>query len=421
MQQAELEVFVELPDRAPSPVFVGRDVVFRDLDSGIRLARLGRSEGAALVVYGAPGAGKTALMHEAKKRWDLEQEQRPGQAPLAIKVDASAVNSPHRAVLAMLRAVYPDSDFFSRQAETTTGSGKVGIPGVAQGSFQTAMEAAAPSTIEAAMQDPIGFFEHACRPSDWTRPVCLMIDEAQTVCGYPERGESNEFLLHLHASNYPVLMLFGGLGNTLDALEQVGLSRTSVAGVQGLPLLTVEEAASAVYRFLDLYRIPATSNDRAKIAESIAMACSGWPQHLHCYLAETGRIALRNGRLNADDWPEIESGGSALREKIYRQRLNGFGAMRAKVAAIIASVPEKGLDPEVVSATAYESVGPPDAATWGGGRFLAAMIRKGILHDDSNTGQVICPIPSFRDFLAREYPGASMTLDVSDASGLTLG
>ena len=419
MRRAELEVFVKLPDRAASPVFVGRDEVFRDLDSGIRLAQIGQSEGTALVVYGAPGAGKTALMHEAKKRW--EQEQRPGQAPLAVKVDASAVNSPHRAVLAMLRAVYPDSDFFPQQTETTTGGGKVGMPGVAQGSFQTAMEAAAPSTIEAAMQDPLGFFEHACRPSDWTRPVCLMIDEAQTVCGYPERRGPNEFLLHLHGSDYPVLMLFGGLGNTLDALEQVGLSRTSVVGVHSLPLLTIDQAASAVCRFLDLYRIPATSDDRAGFAESIATVCSGWPQHLHCYLAEAGTIALRNGRLNADDWPEIEEGGSTLREQFYRHRLSGFGAMRAKVAAIVASIPEGGLDPEVVSTTAYDSVGRADAATWGDGKFLAAMIAKGILHDDSNTGQVICPIPSFRDFLAREYPTTHMRMDARDESSLTLG
>ena len=146
MVRAELAIFVKLPDRAASPVFVGRDEVFRDLDSGIELARLGRSEGTALVVYGAPGAGKTALMHEAKKRWDEAHGRRTSQTPLAVKVDASA-----------------------------------------------------------------------------------------TVCGYPERSEVNEFILHLHGSNYPVLMLFGGLGNTLDTLERVGLSRTAVAGVNGLP------------------------------------------------------------------------------------------------------------------------------------------------------------------------------------------
>ena len=324
MLRAELAIFVKLPDRAASPVFVGRDEVFRDLDSGIELARLGRSEGTALVVYGAPGAGKTALMHEAKKRWDEAHGRRTSQTPLAVKVDASAVNSPHRAVLTILRAVYPDSDFFSRQSETMTGSAKAGMPGVAQGSFQTAMEAAAPSTIEAAMQDPIGFFEHACRPSDWTRPVCLMIDEAQTVCGYPERSEVNEFILHLHSSNYPVLMLFGGLGNTLDTLEQIGLSRTAVAGVNGLPPLTFDQAASAADRFLDVYEIRASQEDRTGFADSVATVCAGWPQHLHCYLAEAGKIALRNERLTADDWPEIENNGTILREKFYRQRLNGF-------------------------------------------------------------------------------------------------
>lgn len=401
MNRAELETFVKLPDRAASPVFVGRTKILEDIEEGIKLALIGKSEGTARVVYGAPGAGKTALMHEAKARWDELYKKGDAQAPIAVKIDATDVNSPHRAVVAILHALQPDSDFFSRTTETTTGGGAIGLPGIAKGNIQTALETVSPGTLESAKSDPVSFFAYACRPSSWRRPVCLLIDEAQNVRGYPDRNDENEFLLHLQASNYPILIVFGGLGNTLGALEQAKLSRTAVDALHALPLLTNDESADAAKRFLEIYGIPVITGKqhRRPIVDSIAQASSGWPQHLHGFLAEAGKVALEEDCLSTDDWPEIESRGGARRERYYRQRLHGLETVQKQVAAVVSRIPDEGADPGEVSEHAFNCVSEKDAVKWGGGRFYSALVGKGVLHHDLESGKVICPIPSFRRFL----------------------
>ena len=75
-----------------------------------------------------------------------------------------------------------------------------------------------------------------------TPPVCLLIDEAQNVRGSPDRKDKNELLLHLHASNYPSLLVFGGLGNTLSTLEQAKLSRTAVGNARNQGRELIAEA-----------------------------------------------------------------------------------------------------------------------------------------------------------------------------------
>ena len=64
-----LRNFSERDDRSPAPVFVGRVDALADVEGAVRRVAAGDAQGGIRLVYGAPGAGKSALLEEFAKRW----------------------------------------------------------------------------------------------------------------------------------------------------------------------------------------------------------------------------------------------------------------------------------------------------------------------------------------------------------------
>ncbi len=102
-----LAKFVEMGDRRWTPFFVGREeritVAERFCAETLSLAKRREwvVEGATRVLQGAPGAGKTAILSELKRRWKRKRRT----APVAVGVDAADLAGPARIAINIAEAV----------------------------------------------------------------------------------------------------------------------------------------------------------------------------------------------------------------------------------------------------------------------------------------------------------------------------
>ena len=203
-----LERFAALGDRRSSPFFAGpreeMEAVERLCAEALAVARRGGAmEGATLLFQGAPGAGKTALFSEMSRRWARGETVRGGAAPIAVPVFPGDLADEAVVAAGIARAVDPETERSWRETETRDIAGQAGIPGLGRvgGSRRTATAPPAPSLGELCRRFP---------PSSWVRPVCLAVDEVQTV-----REAATDVLVKLHSGlpGLPVVPVLAGLGN----------------------------------------------------------------------------------------------------------------------------------------------------------------------------------------------------------------
>ena len=72
----------------------------------------------------------------------------------------------------------------------------------------------------------IGELSNRLPPERWQAPLVLAIDEFQTLGG-KDQTRVAKLLMSLHEANYnlPVMLVLGGLGNTVDRAREIGLTR----------------------------------------------------------------------------------------------------------------------------------------------------------------------------------------------------
>ncbi len=73
----------------------------------------------------------------------------------------------------------------------------------------------------------LGVLQRMIQPQDWTRTVCIIVDEIQTVD--KDRARDTLVNFHLHNAGLPFVHLFAGLGDSHDVLQEAGLSRLSMS------------------------------------------------------------------------------------------------------------------------------------------------------------------------------------------------
>ena len=304
-------------DRSPPIHFAGRRT---ELDLILsRAAKAGRGAGLTVVLQGAPGAGKTALLREAAKRFDEFDEGAPNQQAIFMPTPWTRDDEP--AVLEQLAgAMFDEAPDSFRTTETTTRSGAVS-GGVAKANLSSATQRR-PVTLSGFP----GFRNHYGHLASDARRVLLLIDEGQRL-----QRDASQLVYQLHGQeDLPVLMVFGGLSNTSERLIEVGLSRlgaNSVVNVGALALADVRESAEQALRWtLDRCREPPIRHSDAQVgewADGMAEKAKGWPQHLTSYirgawmaLADAERLDLSRGNLAAT----LEA-GAASAANYYAGRL----------------------------------------------------------------------------------------------------
>ena len=400
-----LRTFALEDDRLPPPAFVGRQDIIADIEHAVAEAAAGGDavRGRTRLVFGAPGAGKTALLHELARRWRARAADGDASAPVPVDCEPGELTSPVAFTEAILSALVPDSSVDVAKATTTEGGG--GVPGVA--GLRISRTTSVPSLVDSvqAGRTPWAAIREATRPERLARPVVLLVDETQTMPGDPDGDGRTRLLTEIHGGRHglPVMAVLGGLGSSKQIMARRGISRFARGAVHALPLLTEAESGDAVKRFLARHRIAGGDEARALWRQRIAEACNGWPQHLHNYLCGAAQaLADAGGDAEHADLDAALLAGDDWRRQYYDARLEGVSADFPAVAEIVGRLPESGAAMHHVVEWCREAMGTATQES----DLHARMIHDGVLQEMPG-GLVTCPIPSFRRYIlarARNAP-----------------
>ncbi len=238
--------------------------------------------GTILLIQGPPGVGKTALLakcwEEAKKKWwDVAQ------------ITPRDLWDPDR--LRKTLAVSPE-------IRVVGGEGEAGIEKicVAKGKAEV--------TIDHLPRTPIDILKTE------DTPLLLILDEAQHLGedsritgGYKDDVRDLLDQIHNGKLGKSVILLSGGLGMTSRALNNLGISRSSLKSITDLGPLEEEGERTVIREWLK--EEGEAKGDMKDWVDAIAKETYRWPQHIIAYtvpavahLRENGGEMTREGLLS---------------------------------------------------------------------------------------------------------------------------
>ena len=304
--QAIRDYFAWNFDRAgnhPNPLFAGRDAEMNGVLHHVGL--LHRSDGPMPnmtgLIFGAPGAGKSELLVQLKARI---QDVDPDNPPIVIQEGADVLLHPSSLAAALYDEVPTPAQHRLR----------------ARGwSFDTATMKFGPAEL-AASGGHVGALKYIARElreaNGGSMPtVVLLIDEAQArlakVAPYPDAQYA--LAMHLGETGLKVLTVYGGLGNTPDALADCGVTRPN----QHMRFL-LRRLDDPTSRGIAAEALAAITDQPPRVigewAEAIAAHSDGWPAHL------STAIRLVTDRARENDWRLDRDGFNAAMARPHKLR-----------------------------------------------------------------------------------------------------
>ena len=369
-----LRRFSRHADRDLSPFFAGRREELADLaqrceDTLHDWRERGRAGGRTVVIPGCPGMGKTSLIERFEA--DCNRADDPA-SPLAFRMSADDLTDSGALAAALAEAAFEETKV--RNVLEATGA-------------DIARRLRAERTFAALKE---AFFAGRSK----ARPVCLLIDEAQTV-----KPAQKEALRKLHGGHYglPVLPVFAGLNGTEAALRNCGISRLSNKARMPLSALAVPEAAEAVSAMFRRYQV---EGDTAGWIAAIAADSLGFPQHLHVGMAAAEEILAETGGVATAEGLERARGLAAdARIAYYRDRL--APQVERNGAVLVELVHALDAKPVVTDLERWAGEFMEEEETRA---FVSALIHDGVVQKrlGGRTGYEV-PIPSMRRWLTEDF------------------
>ena len=393
-----LRAFSEQDDRSSAPAFVGRKDVLTSIEGTVRRVAKGHSQGGIRLVYGAPGAGKSALLEEFAKRW---RSREADDAPIPLFVSADDFAEPALVAEAILDTLAPGATPHSGSSRRSAWSARAGF---LSRRVETETSRDSPlAEVSGGRRNPWAMLREFAPSQDWPGPVILLIDEAQGMTGdMPNRESSLLKALHEGRHGFPLTAILSGLSDTLQVLRELGVSRLSEGAAYALGPLSGSECREAVTALLDRHRVEGDAEDRAEWVSAIAERCNGWPQHLHNYLAGTAKSLVEaGGDLARAELEAALEHGDRARVNYYNARLAGLAPAHGAIRSILSRIPDRGLLTGEVMAMAQRVA--TEAGFDNGPQFYEALLHAGILHEDGAL-MCRCPIPSFRRHILDTLP-----------------
>ena len=401
-----LRRFSELPDREATPYFGGRTdeigLVERALNRMRERVRDGHwnpSGGETILFQGAPGAGKSALLHHLVRSW----RSAGPEAPVVVATDASHY-ADARALSLHVAAQFRRS--VTTHSSTTKSLG-ARIPGVATGDVaaETGRHAAS-----APAEPSLANVGKALTKSG--QAVALILDEAQILESF-DADATRSVITGLHTGSHggPLLPVFAGLAHSHSVLQDCGISRFSRGHDRTLAALSLDEATETVQMMLADCRVRGDRETKRQWALALSNESCGWPQHLHVAMqalasellaASTpgqleavdsgfGIAVLRESALARDEYYECRideplADARQLVAEIFRRI--GEGATRGQALGHIREAVQSGSDAHSLPEDHDEAM------------LLDRMVRRGLLQRTPKK-MLACPIPSFRKYIER--------------------
>jgi len=360
-------------DRGPAKYFHGRERAISSFEKLIEDS-IKTQRGSTFLIQGAPGAGKTALLHKCEKLAS-------GKGWHVAKIKTGALWDKGK----MLR---------------TLGYGKmVGIDNVSLSlleafTAEVSLSKPAHSTIS------LNVVEKRKR-----KPLILILDEAQRLSKANELSksqfdEAGDLLEAIHNGELkkPVILLAAGLGQTEEAFSSLGVSRFKGGCFVELGALDKESERAVIHDWL-VREGGAIGNPDAWI-DQIAQKTHGWPQHITAYGdAVAKQIQNDHGEMTTEGMEIVYQVGEERREAYYKQRAKGIsGKERCSLAKLIQNIPSgKGIDKEDIESILLQEYDDSDKAK----SLFKKAVERGILHSQDEAYNI--PIPSMRSWLIFNY------------------
>ncbi len=361
-------------DRGPAKYFHGRKKILNDFRTLTERTSLGKIGGTTFLIQGAPGVGKSALLHECAKI----AEKKSGWHVAKIKTGALW-----------------DTGKMMRSLDL----GKmIGIGGISM-SLLEAFEAQVALSKPKRKTSSLNIVEKRKR-----RPLLLVLDEAQKIASAHEqspdrREDAKELLEAIHNGelNKQVILLVAGLGTTLASFESLGISRFAKNCCVQLGRLSKESERAVIHDWL--FKEGGAKGDPENWINAIAKETHGWPHHIISYVdPAVYNLRDNNGMMTEDGLEDILKAGQRGRLEYYKERAYGFPEeVRQSLAKVFSGVPLEGntTQKKIISRLSQD-IGSDKAD-----KLFDRFLEKGLLNGED--GRFAIPIPSMHSWLVDCY------------------
>ena len=375
-------------DRGPALFFHGRDAELAAFRETLEDARQ-TNGGTIFLVQGAPGAGKTALLHECKKM--------AKEAEVAWRVaQISAIGLYDPRVLAKEL----DVDYVARITEQKGTKKSIGASVGVSGSLEFTegqhFEHTGPTVQE--------LLQVAATPHG----LLVVLDEAQNLrpgiqTTMAMKGAISACLDKIHNGvlGVPVVLLAGGLGTTKRVLNSFGISRFVGDRIQQLGRLDDGAARKVLRDWLVRSGGAPKGHEHLELwVDTLAANCYGWPQHIQRFAQVAAQWLLDNGGILGALVPdEVLSLGLQKRKEYYHERAEGFNEQDRMALAYLLQENDTGT---TYSEKDLVSVLSEDRTREEAKEKVGELLHKGIVAETPR-GRYEIPVPSMHDWLVREY------------------
>ncbi len=435
--QEGLARFIQTKDRNAPPYFAGRKRLLSDIEDACMNVwhchenRLTQDKGLTRMVYGAPGAGKSSILEYLRYTWeqgaymtlDAAGRERPGPTPSLMYFGSAEAYLLEEFFEKLVDVVTQGQtkDVFAQISETLRVSGG-GDALLVKGGIEhetTKRHDAVRATLAAVAK--------ALPPSKWKRPVVVAIDEAQNMPG-DENSPVGLLLQAFHEShaNLPVIVLLAGLSDTKMRVRKLGLSRLSDGNANSLNGLDTAEVAELKAGFCAHFEI-----DLGRYSDdfdALLQRTDGWAAHLQNCLRAFSKVYLEaQCRIEAVDFTRVEQLSQGSRMRYYHaRRSNAMKDSAGLLGMLMAQM--TGSEKREHILDMIQRIADDNASS----RSRILRLPRGMTEDDyyndlihsgalqeRDDEKVVCPIPSFRQFLielSRPVTGA----DSADDAGHSL-
>ncbi len=406
-KRSELRHFVNMREKSPPPVFVGRKAVIDDV---LTIAATTAQErrgipGNTTVIQGAPGAGKSSVLHQIESQSSRETE---------IRVVRASETDVTKHIPKVLQAIaFAGLATADGWREALLKYGQIWssyLPIVSGFGVNVDFRPLFTSQVPTDISD----LASKCPREKWTSAVILAVDEAQRLPTDKDRDHA-VFLRNVHDADtfLPLTLVVAGLGDTHSVIHSLGLTH----GIKphSLGSLETKDIEELIPNWCQYFEIDIGSC-RAKINTLMANT-DGWPRFIHWAqqaLAEALLDREVDGFMDKiKDWYWVHSRSNELRTGFYRAQFSNVmeyspkltgkilydvALAQAKGEFLLPSQVRKNIQSYCQTDTTGEFECPPEYTYV---EFVNHLVHCGALqkHPDINIDGMICPIPSFQKYI----------------------
>ena len=372
----------DISDRGKAKHFRGRKQVLANVRKRLRKAEIDPAEGTTFLIQGAPGAGKSALLHECARLAEGE-----GWKVAEITLDA-LWNVP-----TLLDALGRSKEF-DQKGGRWSGGLKAGLDLLSSVTAKVGVNYKSKKT-------PVPHNTRAVLKSGEGK-LLLVLDEAQMLAKRTPRRHAPQVTILINAIHngklgYPVMLAVGGLATTRQAFRDMDVSRFKTHCYVELGPLKPKWEREIITNWI--MTEGEAKRDPLPWIDAIAAQTHGWPQHIAFY-AQAAALQVRADRkeMTLEGLNVVLDTGRREQVHFYESRADGLaGEDRAAIAREF----EQPLDDCTQTRTAImesltKAVGEGNADA-----VLRKALSQGVL--DWRGDRLVIPIPSMQDWFIENY------------------